>query len=220
MSVVRRGPFVPGRPRRARKARRPRKGGTFPLKLIGMVLGALVLTFVVSYVVTVRILFPPLPEPETGIVVPGLLGLSASDAEDRLRQIQLRLVEITEVAHPTEPAGSIVAQTPLAGQQLRELGAVRVAISTGPPRMPVPNVIGFSAERATSALAAVGFAVDRQIVDSGEVAGTVVRTIPSAGSEVQVPGRVVIFVSSGPPRELPDDSLAAADSILEGQLPP
>lgn len=219
MSAASRGPFVPGRPRRPRKARSPRKRVAFPLKLIGIMLAALVLTFAISYVVTVRVLFPPLPEPESGIVVPGLRGLSVTEAEQQLRQLQLRLADISEIAHPSQPAGTIVAQSPLAGQQLRELGSVRVAISAGRPRMPVPNVIGFTAERATNVLAAVGFAVDRQIVESQEAAGTVVRILPAAGNEVQVPGRVIVFVSSGPPPELPVDSAEATDSIPDGQLP-
>jgi beta-lactam-binding protein with PASTA domain len=84
----------------------------------------------------------------------------------------------------------------------------------------VPNVIGFTAERATSALVAVGFSVDRQIVDGREAAGTVVRILPSAGNEVQVPGRVVLFVSSGPPPELPADSMEAPDSVPEDPFPP
>jgi len=219
VSAVRRGPFVPRGPRKPRTARGPGKRVPFSLKLIGIVLAALVLTFAISYLVTVRILFPPLPEPETGIVVPGLLGLSVSEAEDQLRQLQLRLTEVSEVTHPSQPVGSIVAQSPLAGQQLRELGTVRVAISAGPPRVPVPNVVGFTAERATNALAAVGFAVDRQIVESKEAAGTVVRILPNAGSELQVPSRVVVFVSNGPPLEPPVDSVEAADSITESRLP-
>jgi serine/threonine-protein kinase len=185
-------------------------------------LGALVVTFAISYVVTVRVLFPPLPEPEAGIVVPSLRGLSVAEAENQLRQLQLRLAEVSDIAHPSQPAGTIVAQSPLAGQQLRELGSVRVAISAGLPRMPVPNVIGFTAERATNVLAAVGFAVDRQIVENEAAAGTVVRILPAAGNEVQVPGRVVVFVSSGPPPELPADSVADAepvDSIPAAQIP-
>lgn len=208
MSTRRRSPFVP-RQRRKRKV-------AFPLKLTGIVIAALILTFVVGYFVAVRLLFPPLPEPENGIAVPSLKGLSIAEAEDRLRQLSLRLVATTDIAHPTERAGIIIAQSPLAGQQLRDAGAVRVAVSAGPPRVPVPNVIGFSAERASSALGAVGFAVDRQVGDSDEPEGTVIRTLPAPGTDLAVPGRVVIIVSSGPPLEPEADTLETtvpADTI-------
>jgi beta-lactam-binding protein with PASTA domain len=105
------------------------------LKLIGIAVGAFVLTFALGYVIAVRWLFPPLPEPENGIVVPDLAGSTVQSAQEKLRALGLRLTDITEISHPTQPPGVIIAQSPIPGQQLRELGAVRVAVSTGMPRV-------------------------------------------------------------------------------------
>jgi serine/threonine-protein kinase len=145
------------------------------------------------------LLFPPLPEPENGIIVPRLTGLSVPAAEARLRQLGLRVTESTQIAHPTQPPGLIIAQSPLPGQQLRQLGSVRLAVSAGLPRVPVPNVIGLTAERARSVLAALGFEADERTEEASAAEGTVVRVAPPAGSEQPVPSRVVIFLSSGPP---------------------
>jgi serine/threonine-protein kinase len=169
------------------------------LKILGITIAAALLTFTIGYLVAVRLLFPPLPEPENGIIVPRLTGLSVPAAEARLRQLGLRVTESTQIAHPTQPPGLIIAQSPLPGQQLRQLGSVRLAVSAGLPRVPVPNVIGLTAERARSVLAALGFEADERTEEASAAEGTVVRVAPPAGSEQPVPSRVVIFLSSGPP---------------------
>ena len=62
--------------------------------LIG--LGLLVLTFGVGYFVAARILFPPLPEPENGIVVPDLSGQMAREADRQLRPLGLQSGGVVE----------------------------------------------------------------------------------------------------------------------------
>lgn len=116
----------------------PRWNRFISLKAAGIILGVTVLMFVIGYVVAVRILFPPLAEPETGIIVPSLRGKTVQGAQEMLRELGLRVTEVTEIEHPTEPQGLVTAQSPLPGQQLREMGAVRLAISAGPPPLPAP----------------------------------------------------------------------------------
>jgi hypothetical protein len=121
----------------------PRWNRLISLKAFGILFGVTVLMFAIGYVVAVRILFPPLAEPETGILVPSLRGQTVQGAQEMLRELGLRVTEVTEIEHPTEPVGIVTAQSPLPGQQLREMGAVRLAISAGPlpARAPAPEVI-------------------------------------------------------------------------------
>lgn len=106
-------------------------------KIIGFLLGGAVVMFFTGYLIATRILFPPLPEPENGIAVPSLTGLTVPQAQERLRRVGLRLTETMEVPN-AQAAGVIIAQSPLAGQQLRELGAVRVGIAAPLP-LPLPQ---------------------------------------------------------------------------------
>ena len=122
---------------------------------------------------------------------------------------RLRVTESTQLAHPTQPPGIVIAQSPLAGQQLRSLGAVRLGVSSGLPRVPVPNVIGFSAERARAAMASVGFQTEEMTIEDEMPVGTVVRVSPPVGSDEPVPSRVLLYVSSGPPPQVVPDTLAA-----------
>lgn len=163
------------------------------------------LTFGIGYLVAARILFPPLPEPENGIVVPELLGVLPEEADRRLAPLGLkRATEVVRIAHPQQPPGIIVAQSPLPGQQLREGGVVRVGVSGGLPRVQVPNVIGFDVERATKVLAQLGLEADRREEINERPAGTVIRVIPEPGLSQPVPARVTLVVSAGPPPEPPE----------------
>lgn len=112
-----------------------------PWKLMGGFALAALLMFGIGYVFAVRVLFPPLPEPENGISVPGLTGMTVEQAHEKLRALGLRLTEVTEIEHPSVPAGLIIAQSPLEGQQLRDLAAVRIAISAGPAKIEIPEPV-------------------------------------------------------------------------------
>jgi hypothetical protein len=106
-------------------------------KVVLGALGAAIVTFIIGYFVAVRILFPPLPEPKDGIVVPNLTGLTVAAAEAKLAQVGLRLNETIDITHPSQRAGTIIAQSPIAGQQLRTAGLVQVGVAVPMP-MPVP----------------------------------------------------------------------------------
>ena len=105
-----------------------------PWRLIGISFTCALVMFVIGYFIAVRLLFPPLPAPKNGIVVPRLAGMTVEQAEQKLRALGLRITETIDIVHPTQPRGIIIAQSPLAGQQLRAAGAVQVGVSAGPPR--------------------------------------------------------------------------------------
>lgn len=100
-------------------------------KVILGAVGAALLMFIIGYFVAVRILFPPLAEPKDGITVPSLTGLTVAAAEAKLAQLGLRLNETIDITHPSQPPGIIIAQSPIAGQQLRTAGLIQVGVSSG-----------------------------------------------------------------------------------------
>lgn len=132
----------------------PRWNRIMSLKAFGILAGVTLLMFVIGYFTAVRILFPPLEEPENGIVVPDLAGQTVEGAQRTLRELGLRVTEVMAIEHPTEREGLVTAQSPLPGQQLRELGAVRLAVSAGAPPapaalpVPVPDTLAPAPEPA------------------------------------------------------------------------
>src|SRR5688500_518046 len=137
----------------------PRWNRLMSLKAFGILVGTTLLMFVIGYFTAVRILFPPLAEPANGIVVPDLAGQTVPAAQQTLRELGLRVTEVMEIEHPSQREGLVTAQSPLPGQQLREMGAVRLAVSAGAPPapaalpVPVPDTLLKPAPAPAPALA-------------------------------------------------------------------
>src|SRR5690606_850538 len=150
-------------------------------KILLLVGAALLVPFAIGYIVAVFVLFPPTEVSGSGISVPDLIGQTTSQAQRDLVAAGLGDMETTELPHPDAERGTIIAQSPLAGQQLRQGAGVRVALSSGPARVMVPDVLGFGADRAESMLTRAGFTVTRSEQESPAPAGRVIRTDPDPG---------------------------------------
>jgi hypothetical protein len=178
---------------------------------------AIIVPFVVGYMIAVFVLFPPTEVTAAGVPVPDLIGSAASDAQRMLVAAGLGELEPEMLPHPSAPAGQVLAQSPLPGQQLRAGARVRVALSAGPPRALVPDVIGFSGTRAESLLRRAGFDVAVITEPSVAPAGRVLRTEPEPGQERLLPAFITLTVSEGlpEPEPLPGDTFGIRpDSIM------
>ena len=186
--------------------RKPAKRSMGRRLLIGIPL-ALVVPFAIGYLVAILLIFPPREISAAGVVVPDLTGRSEADAGRELSALGLALLEVSEQPHPDISAGRVIAQSPLAGQQLRSGAGVRVALSAGPPRAIVPNVLGFMAERAQSMVQRSGFTVTTQTQESTSPVGRVIRSDPMPGEERELPATVTLFISAGLPTPPPDTAV-------------
>jgi beta-lactam-binding protein with PASTA domain len=101
------------------------------------------------------------PTPPVRVDVPDVVGGTVADARRQLRSLGLT-VTVVQV-RSDEPAGTVVRQSPRAGAALRKGAAVRLAVSTGPQTLDVPNVTGLDEGSARSELEGAGFAV--RVVD-------------------------------------------------------
>lgn len=199
----RRGSREPGEPRT--------RGDRNWKKTLIAIAVALVVPFAVGYLVAVYVLFPPTEVSSSGIPVPDLIGSTVSEAQRDLVGAGLGEMEITELPHPEAEEGTIIAQSPLPGQELRAGAGVRVALSSGRAQVMVPDVLGFNADRAESMLARSGFTVTRSVQESPAAEGRVIRTDPEPGQQRILPAAVTLIVSAGPPAF--PDSAAFPDSV-------
>lgn len=178
------------------------------------VLAAALLPAVIGYALAALVLFPPTEQAaalEGGVPVPALQGMIVGDAERALAAVGLGAGDVMELPHPTAPAGQIIAQDPLAGQHLNPGARVRVAVSSGRPRVRVPDLVGFPLERARALLQRLGFEVTSSERESSEPTGRVIDVSPPPGSEQELPATVALIVSIG----LPADTLTVSpDSML------
>jgi serine/threonine-protein kinase len=168
------------------------------------VTAALLVPFAIGWVLTVFVFFPAQEVAPLGIPVPSLHGLTVVEAERALARLGLGRVAAAALPHPITPEGEVMAQSPLPGQQLRRGAEVRVAVSSGPVQVSVPDVLGQPAERAEERLKGMGFAVARVDGESPVEFGRVYAIEPAIGTTARLPALVTLHVSLGPP----PDSLA------------
>ena len=137
---------------------------------------------------------PATPDPAT-VRVPDLVGSTSADARSRLRAAGLRWTQ-RPVESP-RPAGEVISQSPRAGATLREGARVTLGVSTGPPAVELPDVVGMDEASAIRELETAGFVV--RVVDelTFEPAddGIVVAQSPSAGTTRREGATVEITVA-------------------------
>ena len=139
------------------------------------------------------------------VAVPSLLGVDCSVATRLLSEAHLKVACPAVSAYSaTTPVGQVLNWS--YDNKLNPVSApygatILVAISKGPPPVPIPaGLAGGSFTAAQSALVALGFTVTQAQESSTQYpAGQVTRTAPAAGVAAPVGSAVTVYVSTGPP---------------------
>jgi eukaryotic-like serine/threonine-protein kinase len=137
-------------------------------------------------------------QPSLGITLPDLTRRPAGAATGRLEDLEIRFSKQSGTSL-TIPKGSVIATRPAAGTVLKASQVVTVVVSTGKPKVPVPDVAGRRAPSAEDVLAAAHLRVRRErVFDDTIPNGRAVGTDPGTGSAVPWGSTVVLRVSKGP----------------------
>jgi serine/threonine-protein kinase len=127
--------------------------------------------------------------------VPDVTGLPSARALARLRAAGLEPRAQTVVSR--QPAGRVLRQIPVAGTEVPKGSAAVLIVSGGQQRAGVPDVVGLTAEQATTELTRAGFRTQINHEQSTEPEGTVIAQAPRAGVKLARGGVVRIDVSQG-----------------------
>lgn len=152
-----------------------------------------------GYLFTALVLFPA-PIFASSRTVPRVIGLALSDAEQTLNQANLDVGTTETLAHPTAARGVVVWQDPPPQVAVPEGTPVRLGVSGGPQRVPVPDLTGYDAPLAGQLVQASGLTVGR--IDSTQAPvpkGVVVNTRPPAGTPLSPGTGITLVVSVGAP---------------------
>lgn len=154
--------------------------------------------FAGGYLVATRLLFPaPVPSGDL-MEVPDLRRTALAAAQSRLQEVGLELGMIDSLQHPESPSGEVLGQSPLPGQVALAGSTVRLAVSLGPERRPVPDVLRLREEDAREVLEGTGFHVAVDTAEADVPRGKVVEVDPEPGTEVSLPAEIRLVVSTGP----------------------
>jgi serine/threonine-protein kinase len=131
--------------------------------------------------------------------VPDLRGMTLQDARHALAEAGLELSRGPSLSNPMG-AGHVLTQVPLSGQEAARGTFVRVFLSDGPDRRPIPGIAGMEKDEAIALLQRMGFQVRLRTVTSMKDEGELLGMAPAAGTQVPMPAIVVLTVSAGPPK--------------------
>jgi serine/threonine-protein kinase len=134
--------------------------------------------------------------PSSGITLPNLANAEAGAARAQLDQLRLRY-RVDQQPSQRVPNGRVIGTNPAAGTAIAGQ-EVQLVVSTGRPRVDVPDVDGISFAQAKRRLAARGLGAERVDVFAGGVRpGFVVRSNPGSGTSVEQGSTVQVEVSKG-----------------------
>ncbi len=136
------------------------------------------------------------PQPKVG--VPSLKGLSEEDARQNVKALGLVFLVSERKAAPGARPGTVVEQTPAAGQQLDAHGVVSITLARELPK--VPSVVNRTLSEATALLAQSGYQLEQAepVADPHVPQGSVVSQQPEAEAEQETEKPVIVRLSAGP----------------------
>ncbi|WP_369029160.1 MULTISPECIES: Stk1 family PASTA domain-containing Ser/Thr kinase [Streptomyces] len=172
-----------------RRRQQPKKSNTSTILLV--VAGLLVL---VGAVLIGRWIFDGQNANDSTITNPNFVSQTKADAEKAAVNVDLKLT-FTEKACEAEPKGNICDQTPKAGVDVKKGDTIALVVSTGAPKIAVPNVIDKDVDTATSQLQDKGFDVKTKETESSQDPGTVLSQNPDPGTELEKGSTVTLEVA-------------------------
>ncbi len=129
--------------------------------------------------------------------MPFVEGIKEVNAVAKIRDAGLNPVIIRR-ADDKVPATFVVTQDPTAGTHTDKGNPVKIVVSTGLPKVDVPNVVGKQATDAVALLTEQGLKADVHRVNSDKETGIVTGQDPAGGKSVVKGTKVRINVSQGP----------------------
>ena len=129
------------------------------------------------------------------VVVPDVVGAKSTfDAEKKLTEAELKLAgSPKEKVDPKAPAGSVIGQTPEAGEKAEKGDQVTVLIAVGDGKITVPKVVGMNLADAEAALRDKKLTVGKTAPTPPDPEGKIESQIPAENEVVKEGAPIDIF---------------------------
>ncbi len=159
------------------------------------------------------------------VTVPNVVGLTQAAATTAITEAKLKLGNVTQQNSSTVATGNVISQDPASGSSVAEGSPVNLVISSGPPMVTVPNVVGLTQAAATTAITEAKLTLGKFTQQSSNTVatGNVISQDPASGSSAAEGSPVTLVISSGPPMVTVPNVLgltqtAATTAITEPKL--
>jgi beta-lactam-binding protein with PASTA domain len=137
---------------------------------------------------------------ESPIEVPGVTGLTLTQAGQTLSHAGLHSRSVTEEYSVTVPQGIVMRQNPAAGTQVPAYTDIQLTISIGRPPSTVPDVVGMQQQDGATAIVAADLIVGAvtQVFSDTVPDHEIISQDPVGGAQVPFGSAVRLEVSEGP----------------------
>lgn len=128
--------------------------------------------------------------------VPLVIGLAQPVAEDAIERAGLEVGDVKE-RESQSARGAVLETTPAAGSPVAPSTRIDLVVSSGPPAVNAPDVVGQPYAAARAMLEQVGLRVGDVVTDSLSTAApqTVISQTPAAGSRVAPGSKISLSIS-------------------------
>ncbi|MCG3043404.1 Stk1 family PASTA domain-containing Ser/Thr kinase [Streptomyces fenghuangensis] len=135
------------------------------------------------------------------VEVPDVVGETADDAEQELKEAGFEVKRETEVSE--QPAGTVTEQDPGSGESAKPGTTVTITVATEDPRPTLPPVVGQDFEAARKQLQDAGFTnISRAEQENAEQApNTVLKQDPPGNQKVEADTPITLIVAKAPAEE-------------------
>ncbi|MFF3516028.1 Stk1 family PASTA domain-containing Ser/Thr kinase [Streptomyces sp. NPDC002573] len=143
--------------------------------------------------------------------VPNLVGQTLKDARQLATNADLKVGTVTRKPCDDQSKGSVCSQDPLPKSSVDKGTAINVVVSTGAPKVTVPDVRGVQFDRAKSQLEDKGFKVEQKTQESDQTPGVVTAQDPDGGVDKEKGSTITLTVAVAPATTTVPDVTSAAN---------
>jgi serine/threonine protein kinase len=126
---------------------------------------------------------------------PNFVSQTQGDAEKMATNRGLKW-SISKKPCEKEPKGNVCSQDPTPGTQVKTGDTIKWVVSTGAPKVAVPDVRGLTYEKAKSDLEGKGFVVEKETKESDQVPGVVISQDPKGDTEKEKGTTITLTVAA------------------------
>ncbi|MFB6931710.1 Stk1 family PASTA domain-containing Ser/Thr kinase [Streptomyces chartreusis] len=152
------------------------------------------------------------------VAVPNVVGETESSARDLLGNVDLTIGKVTKQECEDQSKGKICSQSPGSKTKVDKNSSVDIVVSTGAPKVSVPDVEGLPYEKAKSDLEDKGFDVQQKTEESDRNPGVVISQDPEGGTEQEKGSTITLTVAKEKEQSTVPDVLGKTCDEAKAQM--
>ncbi|UUU32591.1 Stk1 family PASTA domain-containing Ser/Thr kinase [Streptomyces sp. CA-210063] len=144
---------------------------------------------------------------------PSFVGQTEAEAKRAATNVDLE-VTVTKDECEDQKTGNVCSQTPQEGDPVKKGDTIALVISTGAPKVTVPDVQGIQFDEAQAELEDKGFEVKKKTEESDRTAGIVIDQDPASG-KIEKGSTITLTVAKAPEQAtVPDVAGKSCDQAV------